>query len=102
MFTGCAVGIRKTVIDKIGLRPKNFFTYASEADISIRALDAGFLIEHCEDIEAFHKESPVKRLSPKFYYYNTRNIIWLCKILSNFQCNKRNFNSFMCELYSFH
>lgn len=77
MFTGCAVGIRKTVIDKIGLRPKNFFIYASEADISIRALDAGFLIEHCEDIEAFHKESPVKRLSPKFYYYNTRNIIWL-------------------------
>ena len=80
IFTGCAVGIRKEVIDNTGLRPKNYFIYASENDIAMRALDYGYKIEHFSDIVAYHKESPTKRLSPKFYYYSTRNCIWLiCK-----------------------
>ena len=77
MFTGCAAGFKKEVFDSIGLRPSNYFIYASEPDICIRALDYGYKIEHCSDIVAYHKESPKKRLSPKFYYYNTRNVIWL-------------------------
>lgn len=80
MFTGCAVGVKKEVFNNIGLRPKDYFIYASEPDICIRALDYGYKIEHCSDIIAYHKESPTKRLSPKFYYYNTRNVLWLiCK-----------------------
>ena len=80
IFTGCAVGIKKEVIENTGLRPKNYFIYVSENDISMRALDYGYKIEHFSDILAYHKESPIKRLSPKFYYYNTRNSIWLiCK-----------------------
>tara|TARA_B100001250_G_scaffold413928_1_gene449810 strand:+ start:382 stop:1293 length:912 start_codon:yes stop_codon:yes gene_type:complete len=80
MFTGCAVGIKKEVIDNTGLRPKNYFIYASEPDVCIRALDFGYKIQHFNDIVAYHKESPVKRFSSKFYYYNTRNILWLiCK-----------------------
>jgi len=77
MFTGCAAGFRKEVFDKIGLRPREYFIYSSEPDICIRALEAGYEIKHCEEIEAYHKESPVKRLSKKFYYYNTRNVLWL-------------------------
>ena len=77
MFTGCAAGFKKEVFDSIGLRPSNYFIYASEPDICIRALDYGYKIEHCSDIVAYHKESPKKRFSPKFYYYNTRNVIWL-------------------------
>ena len=77
MFTGCAAGIRREVIDKIGLRPEEYFIYGSEPDICIRALDAGYRIKHCCDIIAYHKESPVKRLSAKFYYYSTRNVLWL-------------------------
>lgn len=77
MFTGCAVAIRKKVFNKIGLRPGNFFIYASEPDVSIRTLNAGFKILHEPNIIAFHKESPVKRLSSKFFYYSVRNIIWL-------------------------
>jgi len=77
MFTGCAVALRRELINKIGLRPGNFFIYASEADVCIRTLDAGYEIRHSEDILAYHKESPVKRLSSKFFYFSTRNIIWL-------------------------
>lgn len=80
MFTGCAVALRRVLLDEIGLRPANFFIYASEADVSIRALSAGYNIEHAEHIIAYHKESPVQRLSSKFFFYSTRNIIWLiCK-----------------------
>ena len=77
MFTGCAVAFKKEVIERIGLRPGNFYIYASEADVCIRALDAGFKIKHTESIIAFHKESPVKRISSAFFYYSTRNVIWL-------------------------
>ena len=77
MFTGCAVALTRDLIDRIGLRPGNFFIYASEADVCIRALDAGFKIKHEKDIIAYHKESPVKRLSSKFFHYSTRNVIWL-------------------------
>ena len=76
IFTGCAVGIRREVIDNTGLRPENYFIYASEADISIRALDFGYKIEHFEDILAYHKESQQKTFT-KVFYYNTRNNIWL-------------------------
>lgn len=79
-WTGCAAGIRKELFDKVGLRPKNYFIYDSEEDVGIRALDCGYKIEHCSDIIAYHKESPTSRLSSKFYYYNTRNTLWLiCK-----------------------
>lgn len=77
MFTGCAVAIKRDVIDKIGLRPGNFYIYASEADVCIRVLDAGYKIKHEKNIIAYHKESPVKRLSSLFFYYSTRNVIWL-------------------------
>lgn len=77
MFTGCAAAVRKEIFDKTGLRPEKYFIYASEPDVCIRALDAGYGIKHCPDIVAFHKESPEKRLSSKFYFYSTRNILWL-------------------------
>lgn len=77
MFTGCAVAFKREVIETIGLRPGNFFIYASEADVCIRALDAGFKIKHTANIIAVHKESPVKRLSSSFFYFSTRNVIWL-------------------------
>ena len=76
-FTGCAAAIRSSVIDKIGMRPAEYFIYTSEADLSLRTIDANYTIEHFSDIVAFHRESPKKRLSSKFYYYYTRNGLWL-------------------------
>tara|TARA_B100001029_G_scaffold116456_1_gene96501 strand:- start:18163 stop:19065 length:903 start_codon:yes stop_codon:yes gene_type:complete len=76
-FTGCAAAIRSSVIEKIGMRPAEYFIYTSEADLSLRTIDANYTIEHFSDIVAFHRESPKKRLSSKFYYYYTRNGLWL-------------------------
>ncbi len=76
-FTGCAAAIRSSVIDKIGMRPSEYFIYSSEADLCLRTINAGYSIVHFEEIIAFHRESPEKRLSDKFYYYFTRNGLWL-------------------------
>ena len=56
-FTGCAAAIRSSVIDKIGMRPAEYFIYTSEADLSLRTIDANYTIEHFSDIVAFHRES---------------------------------------------
>ena len=76
-FIGCAVAIRKQLIDEIGNRPSEYFIYTSEADLCIRVVDTDYKIRHNKNMLAFHRESPKKRLSSKFYYYYTRNGIWL-------------------------
>ena len=64
IFTGCAFAITREVIDKIGLRPAEYFIYASEPEISMRVIDAGYKIVTDHSIVAYHKESPDMRLSP--------------------------------------
>ncbi len=76
-FTGCAAAIRRSVIDEIGMRPSEYFIYTSEPDICLRTINAGFEIKHFSSIVAYHRESPTKRLSKKFFYYFTRNGLWL-------------------------
>jgi len=76
-FTACVVFIKSEVFKKIGLRPSEYFIYTSEADISLRVIDAGYEIAHTTNIVGHHRESPKKRLSSNFFYYYTRNSIWL-------------------------
>lgn len=76
-FIGCAVAIRKQLIEQIGNRPSEYFIYTSEADICIRVVDTNYKIKHDKNMLAYHRESPTKRFSSKFYYYYTRNGIWL-------------------------
>jgi GT2 family glycosyltransferase len=76
-FTGCVVAFRASVFKDIGLRPGEYFIYASEPDISLRAIELGYKIVHRSDVIGEHRESPTARLSKKFYYYSTRNCLWL-------------------------
>lgn len=76
-FTGCVVAFRASVFQKIGLRPGEFFLYSSEPDICMRAVESGFKIIHRSDIIGHHRESPVARVNKMFYYFATRNMIWL-------------------------
>lgn len=76
-FTGCVVAFRASVFAEIGLRPGEYFIYASEPDISMRAIEHGFKIVHRSDVIGEHRESPTARLSKRFYYFSTRNCLWL-------------------------
>ena len=76
-FTGCVVAFRSSVFDKIGLRPAEFFLYSSEPLLALKAVENNIKIVHKTDIIGRHRESPTARANKLFYFYATRNILWL-------------------------
>ncbi|HLP57530.1 MAG TPA: glycosyltransferase family 2 protein [Candidatus Deferrimicrobium sp.] len=76
-FNGCGVGIRKSIIDRVGGYPEEFFLYWNEQDLAIRILDAGYQIQTFTGIIAYHKYSLSNRGSLRAPFYYTRNLYWL-------------------------
>ncbi|MDQ1352085.1 MAG: hypothetical protein QG657_2391 [Acidobacteriota bacterium] len=76
-FNGCGAGIRKSLIDRVGGYPGEFFLYWNEQDLAIRILAAGYQIRSFNDIIAYHKYSPANRESSRAPFYYTRNLYWL-------------------------
>jgi GT2 family glycosyltransferase len=73
---GCAMMVRRNVIDKVGMFPELFFLYYEEWDWSARILRAGFTIWYAGNAYILHKESmSVGKLNPMKVYYHTRNRI---------------------------
>jgi GT2 family glycosyltransferase len=73
---GCAMMVKKEVIEKTGLFPENFFLYYEEWDWSARVQKAGFLIWYQSEATILHKESmTVGKENPMKTYYLTRNRI---------------------------
>ena len=73
---GCAMMVKKEVIDKTGMFPEKFFLYYEEWDWSARTLKAGYLIWYQSEATIYHKESmTVGRENPIKAYYHTRNRI---------------------------
>lgn len=90
-YAGGAHAIKRTVIDKVGLYPEDFFYGMEEYDMSYRILDAGYSIVYSDKVIMLHKESPLGRKPksdklrmmwvnkskvawrylPKFYFYST-------------------------------
>ena len=73
---GCAMLVKKAVIDKVGMFPEKFFLYYEEWDWSARILKAGFKIWYTAPAVIYHKESvSVGKANPMKTYYHTRNRI---------------------------
>ncbi|WP_276485220.1 glycosyltransferase family 2 protein [Paraflavitalea pollutisoli] len=73
---GCAMLVKKEVIDKVGMFPEKFFLYYEEWDWSARILKAGFKIWYTPQAVIYHKESlSVGKANPMKVYYHTRNRI---------------------------
>ena len=73
---GCAMMIRKSIIEKTGMFPEKFFLYYEEWDWSARIKKAGFLIWYQAQATIYHKESiTVGRENNLKAYYHTRNRI---------------------------
>lgn len=73
---GCAMMVRRSVIDKTGMFPERFFLYYEEWDWSARALKAGFLLWYSSESSILHKGSlSLGNHSPLKNYYLTRNRI---------------------------
>jgi len=73
---GCAMMVKKEVIEKTGMFPEKFFLYYEEWDWSVRIQKAGYIIWYQAAATIFHKESmSVGKENPLKVYYHTRNRI---------------------------
>lgn len=73
---GCAMMVKKEVIEKVGMFPENFFLYYEEWDWSARMQRAGYHVYYESKALVFHKESmSVGKKSKLKLYYLTRNRI---------------------------
>jgi len=81
---GCAMMVKKSVIEKTGMFPEKFFLYYEEWDWSRRIQHAGFLIWYQANATIFHKDSMTVGLdNPMKVYYHTRNRILFMRRNSN-------------------
>jgi GT2 family glycosyltransferase len=79
--SGCAMLIKMSSIDQMGLLDPRFFAYYEEAEWCVRVARAGFKIVHVPQAQIWHKISPIAReASPQVHYYMTRNRLLFLKL----------------------
>jgi GT2 family glycosyltransferase len=78
--TGCAMLVKRAVLERVGLLDDRFFAYYEEAEWCVRAQRAGFKIIHLPRAHIWHKISPLARADvPQVHYYMTRNRLLFLK-----------------------
>ena len=84
---GCAMLVRRTVVEQVGRFAERFFLYYEELDWSQRIRNAGYIIYYQPAASILHKESvSVGQHSPLRTYYLTRNrILFMRRHCSVFQ-----------------
>ncbi len=82
---GCAMMVKREVIEKVGMFPELFFLYYEEWDWSTRIRKAGYKIWYTPSAVIYHKESmSVGKDNPMKVYYHTRNRILYMRRNGNF------------------
>ncbi|MBC7249837.1 MAG: glycosyltransferase family 2 protein [Anaerolineae bacterium] len=79
--TGCALLVKRTVLEQVGLLDERFFAYYEEAEWCVRARKAGFKIVHVPTAKIWHKiPLDAREHSPLVHYYMTRNRLLFLKL----------------------
>jgi len=72
--SGCALCIRRSVIEQVGLLDARFFIYYEETDWCVRTRRAGYIVMMVPGARIWHKVSSTMGIaSPPTTYYMTRN-----------------------------
>ena len=72
--TGCAILIKRHVVEQIGLLDERFFIYFEEAEWCARARRAGFRVVYVPQARMWHKiDMGERRYSRRYTYFMTRN-----------------------------
>lgn len=84
---GCAMMVRKEVVEKVGMFPEKFFIYYDELDLSARILKGGYKILYTGHAVIYHKESMTmgKKSSLKTYYLTRNRILYMRRNSNAFQ-----------------
>ncbi len=76
--SGCAGLYRKAMLDEIGLFDEEFFAYADDVDIGLRARLAGWECRYVPTAKVYHKySSSTEAYSPFKAFLVERNRIWI-------------------------
>lgn len=79
-FTGAAHLMRRSLFDKTGLYPEDFFYGMEEYDLSYRIVDAGYTLAYDDSVVVLHKESPTGRVTNKeklaMMWLNKSKVAW--------------------------
>jgi len=79
--TGCALLVKMSLVEHVGLLDPRFFAYYEETEWCVRTARAGFKILHVPQAKIWHKISPaVREASPQVHYYMTRNRLLFLKL----------------------
>lgn len=82
---GCAMMVKREILEKVGMFAEKFFLYYEEWDWSARITKAKYKIWYTAEAEIYHKESlTVGKSNPIKVYYHTRNRILYMRRNSNF------------------
>lgn len=73
---GCAICLRRAVIDQVGLLDSRLFIYYEETDWCVRAIRAGWRIVYVPQARMWHRVSAAMgTASPATEYYMSRNVL---------------------------
>jgi GT2 family glycosyltransferase len=78
---GCALLIRRTALEKIGLFDAQFFAYMEDVDLCLRASEAGFGVRLIGDVAVYHSASIATGggYNPRRKYMMGVNSIWFLR-----------------------
>ncbi|MEW6685478.1 MAG: glycosyltransferase family 2 protein [Candidatus Edwardsbacteria bacterium] len=77
--SGCAMMVKRKVVEEIGLFDANYFCYLEEVDWCIRCREAGFRITYVPQAKVWHKVASSRggEKSAEIIYYCVRNTLYL-------------------------
>lgn len=84
-ISGCAILVRSTILEKIGLLDDNYFAYFEDVDWSLRMRNQGFKLKVHPKSIIYHEAGAALKsktkggegfLNPKVHYLNVRNQIF--------------------------
>jgi len=78
-FVGCGFAIRRTLFEKIGWYPAEFFLYQNEMEVAIGVMRHHYKIYYDPSCRVVHRQSPQGRTNWRQVFYPTRNTIWLIR-----------------------
>jgi GT2 family glycosyltransferase len=76
-ITEGAVAFRKAALVEVGMYWPLYFISHEGPDLAFRLMDAGYRVVYDGSLAVRHKHEVYGRPSWRFYYYDTRNLIWL-------------------------
>jgi GT2 family glycosyltransferase len=79
-ISGCAILVRRAVIEQVGMLDERFFYYWEETEWCLRAKRSDWQIMHVPGAKLWHKGVQRDyRPKPSVAYYNTRNRLFMLK-----------------------